>query len=93
MSKRHYDEYMDVAKRRGASLSSRATKKQVEFLETLLNDCGFGTRDQRNLYLSQETAREIKFVDELTFEEARGLIDKLLKERTRRRSNIGFSNV
>jgi hypothetical protein len=69
------------AKQRAAALSPKATKSQLNFLEILLNDCGFGTRLQRMDFVSTESDREIKFLDELTAFEASTLIDQLSKRR------------
>lgn len=59
----------------------RITKPQQNFLQILLNDCGFGTRDARNVWLSFETSRPIRFIDDLTKEEGRRLIEKLKEHR------------
>lgn len=58
----------------------RPSKKQQEYLEILLNDCGFSTRVQRNSYLGSETGREITFLDDLTIGEAAKIIG-ILKAR------------
>ena len=56
-----------------------ATLRQIDYLDSLLIDCGFGTRVARNEYLSSEVGREINT------QEASKIIDKLkeLKEENR----------
>lgn len=70
-------DYSQAARQRAAEIAPKATPGQARFLEILMNDCGFGTRLQRNDYLSGEVGREIKYVSDLTIEEAHGMIDKL----------------
>ena len=57
----------------------RATAAQVKYLEILFNDNGFSMKEQRNAYLSAEFSRRIKFLDELTKDEASRIIN-ILKE-------------
>jgi len=75
------------ARNRATALSPKATKSQINFLEILLNDCGFGSRLQRMDFVSTESDREIKFLDELTAFEASTLIDTLTKRRKEEQDN------
>lgn len=70
-------------KDRLAKVSPKATPRQQTFLQDLLREIGFDTTLSRNLYLSRETEREIKFLDELTASEASRLIDELVERRDR----------
>lgn len=74
------------ARERSVAYSKKATEKQQEFLATLLNEVGFGTRLSRNDYLSWEMEREIKYLDELTIDEAKRIIDALMERRDRNKS-------
>ncbi len=69
------------ARKRAAALANKASEAQQEYLAILLNDVGFGTRLQRNDYLSGEVERDIKYLDELTFDEAHRLIKELKARR------------
>lgn len=71
------------ARKRAAALASKATPAMVDYLTILLNDF-FGTRVQRNGYLSREADREIRYVDELTFDETKRLIEELKDRRNRK---------
>jgi hypothetical protein len=53
------------------------------YFEELLRRAGFISRLERNLYLSRETERDIKFLDELTYNEVHRLISEL-EERVQR---------
>lgn len=66
---------------------TKPTGPQLKYLPILFNDCGFTTGVQRNAYLETEVGREIKFLDELTFDEARELISKLKTRRDNRRDD------
>jgi hypothetical protein len=66
---------------RALSRVRRPTKPMLLFLDNLFNDVGFTTRVQRNAYLSRELGREIKFLDDLTFEEGRSVINTLKERR------------
>ena len=68
-------------------LTPRITEPQCKFLENLLTDCGFGTRVQRNAYLTRECKREVRFLDEISREEAKTLIGQLLDQRDRGRTS------
>lgn len=70
-------DYTALAKARGSQLASKATPPQVRYLNDLLDVLGFVTRQQRNAYLSRITEREVKFVDDLTLQEATKLIREL----------------
>lgn len=61
----------------------------VTHLQRLLNDCGFGAMVQRNAYLSRVTGREIRFLDQLTFDEAHNMIEEFT-ERRREESAADF---
>jgi hypothetical protein len=67
------------------TFSPSASPKTREYLEILFNDCCFIDRIQRNVWISLEIGRRIKFLDELTQAEASILIKKLkeIKESTR----------
>lgn len=52
------------------------TQKQIEYLEILFIDCGF-SRENRNAWLSANTGRDIKYLDQLTKEEASKFISEL----------------
>lgn len=71
------------ARKRAAALAHKATPAMVDYLTILLNHF-FGTRVERNGYLSRETEREIKYVDELTFDETKRLIEELKERRSRK---------
>lgn len=47
-----------------------------EYLQILFDDLGF-TRDQRNAWLSKETGRKIRYLDDLSGAEQSGCLDKL----------------
>lgn len=64
--------------------SRKATGAQIEYLEILLNDCGYDTRAQRNGFLSDRAGREIKFLDEITKAEASAMISELKDEQDER---------
>lgn len=64
-----------------AARAGKPTKKQIEFLEILFNDCGFTTRLVRNDYLSRRLGRRIGYLDELTFLEVKDLIPELKQRR------------
>lgn len=69
------------ARQRAAEISTKVTPKMSNYLTILLTDCGFTTLLQRNSYLSRIANREIKFIDQLTFDEGQKLIDKLEERR------------
>lgn len=50
---------------------------QTEYLEILLNDCGFGNRVKRNDFIGLRVGRKIRFLDDLTSRERSILIDTL----------------
>jgi hypothetical protein len=54
-----------------------ASRKQIEYINDLLIDVGYADRTKRNAYLSAEMEREIKYVDDLTVEEASRIIQQL----------------
>ena len=62
------------------------TRKQIEYIEILSNDCGF-TRKARNVWLSLEVDRIINSVDMLDKNEATDIINllKSLKENIKNR--------
>jgi hypothetical protein len=74
------------ARERAFETAPKITPPMVRFLESLLQDCGFRDRTQRNAYLSGETGRDVRFVDGLTFDEAHRLIGKLEARRTEERA-------
>ncbi len=53
-----------------------ATEAQINFLEILFNDLEFN-RAQRNDWLSANTGREIRYLDDLTIPEASESIETL----------------
>lgn len=55
------------------------TLPQINYLTTLLIDCGFVDREQRNGYLTKRVGRQIKYIDELHLSEA-SLCINLLKD-------------
>lgn len=61
-----------------------ATKKQVEYIEQLAIDLGFSL-DARRVYIQMFLHKTIKFLDDLTINEASRVIDyfKELKENER----------
>lgn len=70
------------------------TPGQISYLEILFNDCGFNTRQKRNDYLTQRCARVIRFLDQLSLEEASGFITDLKdrKEELREETNDDSSD-
>lgn len=66
------DDVKAKARQRGSSLANRPTQPMLDFLAILLND-----------YLSSETERAIKFLDDLTFDEAKRIINDLKERRDR----------
>ena len=54
-----------------------ATDAQVSYIERLLIDCGFTSREQRNAWLKAELGRDIKYIDDLRIHEASRVIDRL----------------
>ena len=75
------NDYSDEAQKRAAELAPRATEKQTKFLEILLNDIGCHNRITRNTFLSDELGRPIRYMDDVTLDEATRLIDSLIIER------------
>lgn len=67
----------EEARRRASQITKKVTPKMSNYIAILLNDCGFGDRRNRNAYLSRIAARNIVFIDELTFDEGQHLIDNL----------------
>jgi len=59
----------------------RASQKQIDLIQRLLNDCGYGDLAKRNAYLSAKTERDIKYVDDLRKVEAIWIIDELMRYR------------
>jgi len=55
---------------------------QNEYLEILLNDCGFDTRAKRNDFVSLCIGRRISYLDDMKLYEKSQMID-LLKERNK----------
>lgn len=55
----------------------RSTPAQREYLEILLNDCGYTTRARRNAFLSGQVERDVTYIYELTVIEASACIDEL----------------
>ena len=82
----------EAARERALALAPRPTKKAIEFLEILLNDCGFGTRLQRNSYLSLRVGREIRYLDDLTAAEASRFIDILKEQRDEEAASNGAAS-
>lgn len=78
----------DQARRRAVQLSNPATPKMVKYLEQLLIDCRLADRTPRNAFLTRECEREIKALDELTFDETKQLIDYLKDLKARNRGSI-----
>lgn len=62
-------------------MNEAITDPQKEYLEILLNDCGFLERRVRNHFLTQEVGREIRYLDSLTKTEATRLISDLKDRR------------
>ncbi len=56
--------------------TKRATDRQIAYMEVLFNDLTFD-RKMRNVWLSQEFNREIKYLDEISTKEASSVIDRL----------------
>jgi hypothetical protein len=75
------NDYSEAARRRAAELAPKATKRQVEYLEILLNDNGYSTRILRYDFLSGETGRQIRYLDDLTLDEASSIINGLAERR------------
>lgn len=69
------------ARERAAKLATPPTPGQINFLEILLNDCGYTNRKARNAFLSEYACRDIRSVGMLTFNEAAALIEKFQKQR------------
>lgn len=63
----------------------RPTPAMTKYLEDLLIDCGMAERSVRNAYLGAETHRPIKYIEDLTFNEAHIIIDELKELRDRKR--------
>lgn len=63
-----------------SSPKRKITPKMADYLQILLEDAGYHTRRDRNEHLSDVVGREIKFLDELTFDEGRELIEGLIEE-------------
>lgn len=78
----------EQARRRATQLANKATPAMVKYLEQLLIDCRLADRVPRNAFLSRECEREIKALDELTFDETRELIDYLKDLKARNRNNV-----
>ena len=83
---------MRAARERALALAPKPTLKALEFLEILLNDCGFGTRLQRNSYLSLRVGREIRYLDDLTAAEASRFIDILKEQRDEEAASNGAAS-
>lgn len=72
---------IEQARQRAAKLEKRPTVRQYEYIEVLLNDCGYGNRLIRNTYLSDKVGREIHFITDLTLSEASSIIERLRSQR------------
>ncbi len=71
------------AAKRLAEVSTKATPKQVKFIESLLIDCLMSSIRVRNEFLTRECERQVVYIDMLTMDEASMLIDKLIEIRDR----------
>jgi hypothetical protein len=67
----------DRAAKRFTQTIKRPTPAQLKYLDGLLINGGFGTREQRNGYLSRMTNREIRYPDDLTLLECSKIISDL----------------
>lgn len=59
--------------------------KQIEYIEILFNDVGFDTRIKRNDFISNLLGYQVKYLDDLTSNEASEVIEQLkaIKQCTR----------
>jgi hypothetical protein len=64
----------EAAKARLVGVGNKPTERMLTALEKLLAAQGFSTRVQRNGYLSRMAGRDIRFIDDLTFDEASKII-------------------
>lgn len=80
----------EYALRRAHERGRTASAAQVNYLQILFNDLGFGERAQRNAFLSRRFERDIVWVDSLTFAEAHTLIEELKAKKVEQRG--GRSN-
>ena len=62
----------------------RATKKQIQYMEILFNDCGFDTRIKRLDYLIIRNI-DVRFLDQMTVRQALVVIEDLLERRGEKR--------
>lgn len=60
--------------------SNAPTTKQLDYIEILFNDCGFGTRQARLDYLHRRGI-DVNYFDELTMSQASGLIADLKRRK------------
>lgn len=63
-----------------ASTRLPPTQPQLDYLEILLNDAGYGTRARRKDWIGNRVHREVKFLDELSRMEASKLIEELKED-------------
>jgi len=56
-----------------------ASPRQVSYIESLLIDCGLSDRTRRNAWISSELDKEIHYLEELTVDQARIVINELLR--------------
>lgn len=75
------NKYAGKAVERSLDLGNRATPNQIKAMEKLFNDCGFSTRLLRNDYIRLRFRKEIKYLDELTFQEADRIIKNLISRK------------
>lgn len=61
---------------------------QLEYLEVLLNDCGFNSRVKRNDYLSRLFGKDVKYLDQLTSGQRSGLVNKLKEMKAQNKPDI-----
>lgn len=65
------------ARKRAVALSPKPTAAMSNYLQILLNDCGYGNIAARKVLLSEVAERAITFIDDLTYDEAHKLIETL----------------
>jgi enolase len=66
---------------RALARAPKATPAQLKYLDSLFLDCGFSERSKRNVYLTTECDRPIKYPEELTKVEATRIISELVELR------------